>query len=41
MLLACYVLAARAEEQLMSRGKLGTEYVGYASKMGMFLPRWV
>lgn len=39
IILAGYVLAARGEEQLMSRGDLGTEYAGYASRTGMFLPK--
>lgn len=40
ILLACYILAARGEERLMSRGDLAAEYAGYASRTGMFLPRW-
>lgn len=40
ILLAGYVLAARGEERLMSHGDLGAEYTGYASRTGMFLPRW-
>jgi len=40
ILLACYIVAARKEEQLMLRGDLGVRYADYASKTGMFLPRW-
>lgn len=39
VLLVCYVIAAREEERIMSRGQLAAEYAGYASKTGMFLPR--
>ncbi len=39
VLLACYIVAARREEQLMSRSDLGAEYARYASRTGMFLPQ--
>lgn len=39
VLLGCYVVAARDEERVMSRGRLAAEYAGYASRTGMFLPR--
>lgn len=39
VLLVCYVLAAREEERIMSRGQLAAEYAAYASQTGMFLPR--
>ena len=39
MLLACYATAARNEERLIMRSRLATEYSGYMSKTGMFLPR--
>ena len=40
LLLICYVIAAREEEHIMSRGRLGTEYADYAARTGMFLPRF-
>lgn len=39
ILLMCYVVAARKEEQHLSRGQLAAEYARYASQTGMFLPR--
>ena len=39
LLLACYAMAARKEECLMSRSDLGAEYAGYASRTGMFFPK--
>ena len=38
LLVICYVIAAREEEKVMSRGRLGADYADYASRTGMFLP---
>lgn len=38
LLLACYAIAARKEECLMSCSDLGAEYANYASRTGMFFP---
>lgn len=38
-ILACYVVAARKEERIMSRSRLAAEYARYVALTGMFLPR--
>ena len=38
ILLACYVVAARREECLMSQSDYGAAYASYASRTGMFFP---
>jgi protein-S-isoprenylcysteine O-methyltransferase Ste14 len=39
ILLMCYFIASREEEDNISRSRLAAEYVNYASETGMFLPR--
>lgn len=41
ILLGCYIIAAREEEHLISHGRLGAEYAGYASRTGILLPRLI
>lgn len=41
ILLACYILAARKEESLISQGRFGAEYASYASRTGIVLPRLI
>lgn len=41
ILLGCYIIAARGEERLISRGCFGAEYASYVSRTGILLPRLI